>query len=90
MKLKFEIKKETYHVKSDERQFILYKNPKIITDNNGTEREVITVIGYYPKIIDLFNGLLNLSMRKSDATNIKEVFLELKELRKDIARLVAL
>lgn len=82
MKIQIE---ENLYLESDPYQYLLKQySGKTYTNEKGEEREGYQVIGYYGKIGQAINALIDFKLKQSTATTLKELLNEVKEIKNDI------
>ena len=78
-----EIKVGKYVITSDSLCIILNEKKKIQKGENEG-KEYLSAVGYYNTVESCMEGLLQHKIKKSDATSIKELLDEIKEISKFI------
>ena len=74
---------EEYSIQSDERNVILVRSKEVQRGKNAGEIYEEN-LGYYGTVQGLLNDYLRIKTNMSDATSIKELLKEVKEIKKTI------
>ena len=76
-----------FRITSDDRNIILREVKKTVAgDKIGTEYDEI--IGYYGKLEDVFNALLDLKVRRSPCRTLKQLLIHIKMTRSELSFLL--
>lgn len=80
--MKIQIKDRVY-LESDEMQFVIKRyNEK---PNEKTGELGSAIMGYYPKVEQALNAIVNMLIRQSDATTFEQLVADVAEIRALIA-----
>lgn len=83
MKIQIE---ENLYLESDPYQYLLKQySGKTYTNEKGEEREGYRVLGYYGTIEQAIKGLIEMKIKESTVTTLKELLDEVKEIKQFIS-----
>lgn len=75
---------EDFLITSDSYNFILNEVRICGTESKNPGERYNRIIGYYPTLIDLLKAFLQINIRESNSTSLKEVIEEIRKVEKII------
>jgi hypothetical protein len=88
MEINFKGRKRKYQLSQDERQYILYEVNTALSGKHEGE-QLFNPLGYYSKIENMLEKVLNLEILDADAKSFKELFKAISEAKTFIGALVS-